>query len=86
MRLQLIVSIILIVLAVGFIGWGIISTNGSDAEVQTKLDQLTPPAEKKGINSNILNQKTLTESLTRRSFGTVEDNPNVGRDNPFEGI
>jgi hypothetical protein len=86
MRPQLIISIIFVVLAVSFIGWGLISTSGSESEVKTKIEQLTPPAEKKDININVLNQKTLTDTLTRRSYGSFEDNPNVGRDNPFEGI
>jgi hypothetical protein len=88
MKIQLIISIIVVSVTVVLVGWGVFQTNGSDAEVQTKLDAATPAKEKGDINATILNQKTLKDALTRPVFGNAPSNsdPNVGRDNPFEGI
>lgn len=87
------VGMVLVVVAVLLLGYGLfvaIPFPGMvNEQVTTKVDELTPPAERKAVDTNILNSESVKKIETLKVNGERPISPDSGslqRDNPFSGI
>lgn len=89
MKSQTITSVIVILAVLVLLGYGLLRTSASAAEVQTKVDELTSLKEKKALDVNIMSNATITDVETLRIFGSrpvAASADRLNRTNPFDGL
>ncbi len=89
MRSLSLVVTTLLILAVIAVGYGVYVTNGSQAEVDSQVADITPVEEKTTVDAQILSKPIVAEIENYRTFGTqpVQADPaNLNRVNPFDNL
>lgn len=81
--------VVVIILALGLLGFGILLTTPSPSQVQSKLTELTATRERDPLNTSILEDEAVKTIESYKVFGAQPVTPqqgNLNRTNPFEGI
>jgi hypothetical protein len=88
MRTNMITTIIILVIAFVVLGYGIWATSGSQETIDARIAELTPPNERKEVNTAILTSKIVQEVEKLKVHGKrpVGASATLNRSNPFEGI
>ncbi len=89
MKTNTIIAIVVIAITVILLGYSLTQTSASSADVQARVDTLTPPDEKKPVNTGILDDTSFQKIEKLKTFGqrpVGADAGSLDRPNPFEGI
>ncbi len=81
--------IIVVIITVVLLGYAVLQTSSPVDQVTTKVEALTPVAQRKAVDESILSNKTLHDIETLKVFGNrpVQADPgSLNRSNPFDGI
>lgn len=86
--LSMVTWVILAIVTVA-IGYGVFFTNGSQTEVETQLNDITPLSERMAVDAQILSRPAVAEVESFRTFGEQPVQPNaatLNRVNPFDNL